>query len=695
VEFGVLGPLEVTAGGRSLELAGARSRAVLAMLLMHANQVVSSDRLLEDLWPGQPADKATGSLQVRLSELRKAFRSSGEADRLVTRPPGYLLRVAPGELDALRFGQLAAEGDAALAGGDAATAARCLDQALGLWRGPALADFDAVPAARAEAGRLEEQRLAALESRAEALLACGRHRDLIAELETLTVAHPLRERFWYQRMLALYRAGRQAEALRIYRELRATMVGELAIEPGPDVRDLQARILRQDPALDGPAPDLSADGLPIAPPTRYVQTSDGIHIAFQLVGEGERDMVLVPGLMSHVELIWEEPETADFYQRLAKLGRLILFDKRDTGLSDRAPGTMSLEERMEDVRAVMQAAGSSRAVLFGYSEGAPMSILFAATYPERVSALILASASARWFPAPGYPCGQGTQEMFDGLRDIAAHRWGQGATIEWYLPSQAHSVRARQLLGRFERMAVNPSAFLRLTQMIRDIDVRSLLPAIHVPTLVIQRLGDRITPPCHGRYLASHIAGARYFEQEGDHSLRFAASGDNDALYAEIADFLASTAHQVDPDRVLATILHATMVTGRAGPETGDVVRGYRGRLIGTAADGILATFDAPGQAIRCAATVRERAAAAGTQIRAGIHTGEVDLVGEDITGLSVQIAGAVAALARPAEILVSRTVKDLVTGSDIIFAERGSYLLDGGTDEWPLFAVTGFGRAE
>jgi DNA-binding SARP family transcriptional activator/pimeloyl-ACP methyl ester carboxylesterase len=694
VEFRVLGPLEATVHGRSLGLAGTRTRAVLAMLLVHANQVVSSDRLIEELWPGQPTDKATDSLQVRLSELRKALRSAGEADRLVTRPPGYLLRVAPGELDALRFAQLAAEGDAALAAGDAATATRYLDQALGLWHGPALADFDTVRSARAEAARLEEQRLAAQESWAEALLACGRHRDLVTELETLTVAYPLRERFWSQRMLALYRAGRQADALRAYRELRDILVAELAIEPGPELRELHGRILRQDPVLDGPAPDRAAAEPNTVPQTRYVQTSDGIHIAFQLIGEGDRDMVLVPGLMSHIELIWEDPETADFYQRLARLGRLILFDKRDTGLSDRAAGTMSLEERMEDVRAVMQAAGSSRAVLFGYSEGAPMSILFAATYPERVSALILASASARWFPAPGYPCGQGTQEMYDALRDIAAHRWGQGESIEWYLPSRAHSARARQMLGRFERMAVNPSAFLRLTQMIHDIDVRAVLPALHVPTLVIQRLGDRITPPCHGRYLASHIAGARYFEQPGDHSLRFAASGDSDTLFAEIADFLGTTSQPSDPERVLATILHAKPVGWPTAPETPtrDLVRGHRGRLIKNGADGLLATFDAPGQAIRCAAAVLAEAAAAGNQVRAGIHTGEVDLVGEDIAGASVRITDGVATLARPAEILVSRTVKDLVAGTGITFAERGSHALNGPPDEWPLFAVTGFG---
>jgi DNA-binding SARP family transcriptional activator/pimeloyl-ACP methyl ester carboxylesterase len=698
VEFRVLGPLEVTADGQTLRLAGARTRAVLAMLLVHANQVVSSDRLIEELWPGQP--RAADSLQVRLSELRKVLRSAGEADRLATRPPGYLLRVTPTELDALQFEQLAAEGNAALAAGDAATATQRLDQALRLWRGPALADLDTAPFARAEAGRLEEERLAALESRAEALLNCGRHRDLIAELETLTAAHPLRERFWLQRMLALYRAGRQADALRAYRDLRAVLIADLAIEPGPEVRDLHARILRQDPALDRPTAGRPGTGRSGGdqdgvPQTRYARTEDGIHVAYQVIGEGERDIVFVPGLMSHLELLWEDHETADFFRRLAKLGRLILFDKRDTGLSDRAPGDMSLEERMEDVRAVMRAAGSSQAVLFGYSEGSPMSILFTATYPERVTALILGSASARWFPAPGYPCGQGAQEMYDGLQDIATHRWGQGASIEWYLQSRAGSAHARQLFGRFERMAVSPSAFLRMSRMIRDIDVRAVLPAIHVPTLVIQRLDDRITPSCHGRYLAEHIAGARYFEQPGDHSLRFAASGDSDALCAEIASFLVSSSQPGDPDRVLATILHAQAVGGSQADTREEtarhLVRDHRGRLIKTTADSLVATFDAPGQAIRCAAAVLDDAAALGIQIRAGIHTGEVDLIGDDITGTSVQITDRVAALAGPAEILVSRTVKDLVTGSGISFTERGSHELSGAGDQWPLFAVAGF----
>jgi DNA-binding SARP family transcriptional activator/pimeloyl-ACP methyl ester carboxylesterase len=551
MEFSILGPVDVTVGGRSLELSGARGRAVLATLIVHANHVVAAGQLLDELWPLQPADRALASLQVRMSELRKVLRSAADSpggDRLSTRPPGYLLRVTPAELDSCRFTELTAKATDAMASGNPAIALNCLDEALRLWRGPALAGIDA-PSVRTEAGRLEELRLAALEARAEALLECGKFGDAIVELETLTAAHPLRERLWSLRMLALYRAGRQADALRAYRDLRAILAGELAIEPGPALRDLHAGILRQDLALDRPGPGEPDAGhrgrgqrgqpFPV-PQTRYALTDDGVHIAYQVLGQGDRDIVFVPGLMSHLDLLWESPDTAGFFQRLATLGRLILFDKRDTGMSDRAAGDLSLQERMADVRAVMRAAASARAVLFGYSEGAPMSILFTATYPEQVTALILGSAAARWFPAPDYPCGEAAVEMYESLRDIAAHHWGRGDSIEWYLPSQAADPHARELFARFERLAVTPGAFLRMTAMIREIDVRAALPSIHVPALVIHRLSDRITPPFHGRYLAERIAGARYFEQPGDHSLRFTGGGDSDALFGEIAGFLAS-----------------------------------------------------------------------------------------------------------------------------------------------------------
>jgi DNA-binding SARP family transcriptional activator/pimeloyl-ACP methyl ester carboxylesterase len=703
VEFRVLGPLEVTAGGQTLEVGGARARAVLAMLLVHANQVVSADRLAEELWPGHPADRAAANLQVRLSELRKALRSAGEADRLVTRPPGYLLRVASEEVDAVRFEQLASAGDAALAAEDAAVAAQRLEEALSLWRGPALADVDPAPFAQAEAGRLEETRLAALESRVEAHLACGRHRELIAELETLTAAHPLRERLWSQRMLALYRAGRQADALVAYRELRAILVDELGIEPSPELRDLQARILRQDPGLGRPS-GRAADDEPDAPPaTGYVQADDGTHIAYQVIGDGERDIVAVPGLISHLDLWWEDPITARFFRQLASLGRLIMFDKRDTGLSDRAPGDAPLEQRMDDVQAVMRACGSDKAALFGYSEGGPMSILFAATYPERVTSLILGAAAARWPWAPDYPCGRHSEEMISAIEALAAHRWGQGDSIEWYAPSLADSPRARQAFARWERMAASPSAALRVIRMIRAIDVRTVLPAISVPVLVIQRRDDRITPPCHGRYLADHLPDARYFEQPGDHVLWV---GDTDAMFSRIREFLTAARRQLDSDRVLATILCTAIAapvataarSGGRGPGLLDAcqaagrrdVGSFRGRLINSTGDGLLATFDAPGRAIRCAAAVRDAAADLGIPARAGVHTGEVELRGGHITGLSVQVATQVAALAQPAEILVSRTVKDLVAGSGISFAARGHHQLSGIDDEWPLFAVAG-----
>ena len=694
MEFRILGPVEAVHDSRTLPI-GPRARGVLAMLLLDANRVVSADRLAAELWPSLGPAKAAANLQVRLTELRRALRTTGDAERLVTRPPGYVIGVSVDELDVLRFEQLAATGRAALAGGDATGAVRLLDDALALWRGQALADLGDRLFAVTERARLADARLDAVESRVDALLACGRHQETIAELEELTAEHPLRERFWAQRLLALYRCDRQADALAAYRAVRAVLVGQLGIEPGPELRQLEGRILSQDSRLEYRSLERPVSlehpvgGDILRPVTRYV-ASGGVHIAYQVLGAGERDIVFVPGAMSHLDLLWEDPETATFFRRLSTLGRLILFDKRDTGLSDRAPADSPLEERMDDVAAVMGAASSSQAVLFGYSEGAPMSILFAAAHPERVTALILGAATARYPWAPDYPCGAGSDEMFDALTEIAAHRWGQGESIEWFLPSRAGSPEARRLFARFERMAVSPSAFLRIVRMIRQIDVRAALPAIHLPTLVIQRRDDRMTPPCHGRYLASHIAGARYFEQPGDHALRFAGSGDSDALIDEIEDFLTTAPDPPGPDRVLATILLAEAAAGPpADPEAAHRVRAYRGRLIERVPAGVLAAFTAPGQAIRCAAAIRDDAAARGVQVHAGIHVGEVDLIGADVASPSVRITRCIAALAQPTEILVSRAVTDLVLGTGIAFADRGLHQLSGVPDQWQLFAVT------
>lgn len=313
-----------------------------------------------------------------------------------------------------------------------------------------------------------------------------------------------------------------------------------------------------------------------------------------------------------------------------------------------------------------------------------MSILFAATYPDRVTALILGAATARYRPAPDYPCGEGSEEMFASLTAIAEERWGQGASIDWFLPSRADSSHARRLFARFERMSVTPSAFLRVLRMVKEIDVRAVLPTIHVPTLVIQRLDDRMTTRCHGRYLASHIPGARYFEQPGDHSLRFAASGDTDRLLQEIEDFLSTAPQTSKPDRVLATVLDIDQAV-----EAERHVLSHRGRLIRSSEVGLLATFDAPGQAIRCANAIRTAPTGARIEPRAGVHTGELELRGGAIGGPSVDITAAITALARPGEILVSRTVTDLVIGSGISFADRRIHVLSAIPEPWSLFAVT------
>ena len=436
--------------------------------------------------------------------------------------------------------------------------------------------------------------------------------------------------------------------------------------------------------------------LPLAPPqTRYAQTN-GVSIAYQVLGEGEPDIVFVPGVISHLDLLWEDHVTASFFRRLARLGRLILFDKRDTGLSDSSNGGATLEERIDDVQAVMAATGCDSAVLFGFSEGGPMSIVFAASYPERVRALILGAAAARWPSAPDYPCGREADEAIDTLEHIARHRWGMGDTVQLFLPSLADSIHARRLIARYERLSASPSAFLRMLELVRQIDVRPLLPSIRVPTLVIQRLHDRVTPRFHGRYLAEHIPDCRYFEQPGDHSIRFASSGDTDALMEELEDFLASVGAPRDPNPVLATILVALAVASGDRPDDGHEpntavgrrVQAHRGRLIESTGDLIVATFDGPGRALRCAAALRDIADASGIQMRIGVHTGEVESRGDAIVGHTLDVAQRTAALAHPGEILATRVVRDLVAGSGMMFLEQNRDAAVGLIEPHRLFAV-------
>jgi class 3 adenylate cyclase len=438
-----------------------------------------------------------------------------------------------------------------------------------------------------------------------------------------------------------------------------------------------------------------------APETRYTRSGD-VNIAYQVIGEGPLDLVYVMGWVTNLEAFWQEPSVARFFQRLAAFSRLILFDKRGTGLSDRVPinELPTLEQRMDDVRAVMDAAGSDRAALFGVSEGGPMCALFAATYPRRTSALVLYGSYAKRLRDPNYPWAP-TAEERQRWYDLIERGWGGVVDIDTMAPNADRPFR--EWWARYLRMSASPGAALALGRMNAEIDIREVLPSIRVPTLILHRTGDRDMDVGGARYMTRRIAGARYVELPGDDHLPFV--GDQDAILDEIEEFLTGDRHHAELDRILATVLFTDVVgsTERAAAigdkRWRDLLESYnqvireelerfRGREVDTAGDGFFATFDGPARAIRCACAMRSELARLGIEIRAGLHTGECELVGDKVRGISVHIGSRVASLATPGEVLVSSTVKDLVAGSGLEFKDRGVHTLRGVPGEWRLFAV-------
>jgi pimeloyl-ACP methyl ester carboxylesterase len=441
-----------------------------------------------------------------------------------------------------------------------------------------------------------------------------------------------------------------------------------------------------------------------SPPTRYARSGD-VSIAYQVVGDGPVDLVLVQGFATHLEIQWESPLFQHFFERIASFARLIIFDKRGTGLSDPVPSVPTLEQRVDDVRAVMDAAGCERAALFGISEGGPMSVLFAATHPERAAALILYGAMARTTEAPDYPWASPVESLRESVQELLAPYWGvdSDALVELFSPSLVGGPGVAEFNARMERSSASPSMVRQIFEMYLDIDVRDVLPTIHVPTLVLHRRQDRVVNRRAGQDLAGRIPGARYVELEGVDHVPWA--GDADAVLGEIEEFLTGTRTAPEPDRVLATVMFTDIVgsTERAA-QIGDArwrallaahhdavrreVAHSRGRYVKTLGDGCLATFDGPARAIRCGAAIADGARADGLEVRVGLHTGEMELMGDDVGGIAVHIAARVGALAEPGEVLVSRTVKDLVAGSGIAFGDRGTRQLKGVPDEWRLFRV-------
>jgi pimeloyl-ACP methyl ester carboxylesterase len=437
--------------------------------------------------------------------------------------------------------------------------------------------------------------------------------------------------------------------------------------------------------------------------TQYTKSGD-LHIAYQVTGSGPLDLVLVPGFVSHLESQWEHPWPAHFLERLGSFSRLIRFDKRGTGLSDRVGGIPTLEQRMDDVRAVMDAVGSERAALLGVSEGGPMSVLFAATYPERTSALVLYGSYACRAGGPGNPSGRTEQEQ-RAIVDSIDKGWGEpgGLDIDMWAPSAADDGSYLQWSATYRRLAASPGAAVAVMEMNQQIDVRPILAAVRVPTLVLHRTGDRVTRTEQARYLAEHVPGARLVELPGIDHIPWV--GDADAILDAVEEFLTGTRHEAELDRVLATVLFTDIVgsTERAAAlgdrKWRDLLNAYyalarrelarfRGREVDTAGDGFFASFDGPARGVRCAQAIATGARPLGIEVRAGLHTGECELVGEKVGGIAVHIGARVAGLAKPGEVLVSSTVKDLVAGSGIRFEERGAHTLKGVPGEWRLFAV-------
>jgi pimeloyl-ACP methyl ester carboxylesterase len=435
------------------------------------------------------------------------------------------------------------------------------------------------------------------------------------------------------------------------------------------------------------------------PAVRYARSGD-VNIAYQVTGDGPRDLVLVPGFISHLDLDWDEPRSAHFLRRLGSFSRLVRFDKRGTGLSDRPGGLPDLETRMDDVRAVLDAVGSERTALFGYSEGGPMSVLFAGTYPERTTALVLYGTYAkRRDPDDDYPWAATWTERQVYAREIE-RTWESDADISKMSP-RADEALARWWAAR-ARAAASPGAARDLILMNSQIDIRALLPSIRVPTLVLHRSGDHDSRPEEGRYIAERIPGARFVELPGEEHLPWV---DADQILDEVEEFLTGVRRAPEPDRVLATVLFTDIVgsTERAAA-LGDhtwlqlreahhdsvrsVLERYRGNEVETAGDSFLATFDGPARAVRCARAIANAVRALGLEIRAGVHTGECELVDGKVAGIAVHLGARIAAQAGAGEVLVSSTVKDLVAGSGIVFEGRGAASLKGVPGEWHLYAV-------
>lgn len=512
----LLGPFEVESGDRRIIVGAAKERSLLASLALDAGHAVAVDALIQALWGEDPPPAARKTLQTYVWNLRQTFGP----DTILTEPLGYALRIEPTEVDVGRFRVLVDQGDAAMAAGEAVRAADVLGRAVGLWRGEPFGGVAEHTGLISERARLTEEYLSALESNLGANLAIGRHAQLVSEIEGLIGQHPYRERLWGHLMVALYRSGRQAEALGTYQRARRMLLEELGLEPGGELRRIEEAILRHDDVLAAPeAANLSTSVSAGTPgparrsPVRYARSRDGVSVAYQVAGDGPVDILAIPGFVSHLDIWWNAP-TDGLVHRLASLGRLISFDKRGMGLSDR-PDAVNAMRWVDDALAVLDAAGSTSSVVLGVSAGTPTAIRLAALHPDRVQGLVVFGGGARTIAGPGYEIGhdRATLESFAANLE---KRWGSGVAISTYAPSRADDPHVRDYWARYQQLSASPAAAMRSFWAAVESDVSDLLPSIAAPTMVVHPERDIVAPVAWGRFLAEQIPDAEFVGLDSD-----------------------------------------------------------------------------------------------------------------------------------------------------------------------------------
>jgi DNA-binding SARP family transcriptional activator/pimeloyl-ACP methyl ester carboxylesterase len=533
-EVRLLGPVELgRRDGSTAGIGSALERSLLAALAVNAGLVVATGDLIDGLWEDRPPPTARHALQVHVSSLRQ--RLGAAPSPLEARPSGYVLKLDPGQLDSERFESLAATGRAELASNQPARAADVLEAALAVWRGPALADVSCDRITGAEAARLAEARRATEEDRVDAELAAGRNDRAAAMAEALTGAEPFRERRWGQLLLALYRSGRQAEALRRFVVVRDLLRDELGVDPGPALRELHRKVLSHDPDLGlaglpavpgGPAP---AD----APVTRFTRRG-GSALAYQVLGDGPIDLVFLPGFTGHLEIRWEDPTLSRLFRRIAASCRLVLLDKRGTGMSDRAGGYPPLPEHVDDLLAVMDAVGARRAALFGVLDGGAIALLAAVAHPDRVAG-VATYATAPVLSASDYPPGV-TRDQLATLQTLLSRLLDADEVLPLWAPSRVGDAAFSRWLTRYMRMGAGVGGAAEIVRRLLEIDLRAVLGEVTVPTLVLHRRGDRAISAGNAAYLAERIPHARLVLLPGEDTVLWA--GDVDPIAAAIESWL-------------------------------------------------------------------------------------------------------------------------------------------------------------